>query len=137
MVIEINDIKTIREIQEAFSTTYPYLSIHFFRRLPKKEDGSSQQRALIPVDTVIGNIKKTHVSGLLEIQPWNTIADVEKELLRRFGLIAQVLRKSDVHWILPEGAAHLTLDEQNETGQKASAHIIHPDYDTKIEDDEY
>lgn len=136
MIIEINDTTTIREIEALFSTEYPYLNITFIHQVHEAGEEFVKQKA-IPVDTAIGDIKKTHVSALIEIQPWNTIADVENEFRRRFGLLVEILRKSDSHWILPEGAGQLTLREQNELGRAASEHIIHPDLDARIEDDEY
>ena len=136
MVIDINDTTTIREIEGLFSTEYPYLNITFIHQVHDPGDEFLKQKA-IPVDTTIGEIKKTHTSALIEIQPGNTIADIEKEFRQRFGLLVEILRKSDSHWILPAGADQLTLREQNELGRAASEHIIHPDYDTKIEDDKF
>lgn len=133
MVIQINDNTSIRHIQEAFSSRYPYLEINFFSGSPN-EDNLYEKSDLIPVDSILGDIKRTHVSALMEIQPSNTIADVEREFYQRFGLRAQVLRKYETHWILPADTDQLTLQQQNEIANKDAAHIVHPDYDTKIED---
>lgn len=136
MIIDINDRVTIREIQKKFSSKYPYLEIQFFYHLPGKDNLLSKNE-LAPVDKTIGDIKKTHVSGLLEIRSSSTIADVESEMLMRFGLFVQILRKSNAHWILPDGADQLTLKEQNDIGGKTTDHIVHPEYDSGIEDEEY
>lgn len=136
MIIDINDSVTIREIQKKFSSKYPYLEIQFFIHYPGK-DNLLSKKELAPVDKTIGEIKKTHVSGLLEIRSSNTITDVESEFLSRFGLSVQILRKSNAHWILPDRADQLTLKEQNEIGGKAADHIVHPEYDSGIDDGEY
>ena len=136
LVIDINDTTTIREIEALFSGEYPFLNIIFIHQVHEGDEESVKQKA-ISVDTAIGEIKKTHVSSFIEIEPWNTIVDVEKEFRQRFGLLVEILRKSDSHWILPAGADHLTLREQNELGRAASEDTIHPDYDTRIEDDKF
>ncbi len=41
----------------------------------------------------IGDVKKTHVSGILEMKPLSKVAEVEKEFQQRFGLSVQILRK--------------------------------------------
>jgi hypothetical protein len=69
--------------------------------------------------------------------PGNTIAEVEKEFIQGFCLAVRILRKSDTNWIQPESIEHLKLKQQNEIGRTASEHIVHPDYDTRIEDNQY
>ena len=136
MVLEINDLKTLRDIQGTFSSRYPFLMIEFYARRPG--DGESfEKQDLIHIDQSIRNIKRTHVSALFEIKPDNTIDEVEKEFFQRFGLVVRVLSKSDTHWIRPEALGHLTLNQQNEIGRTFAEHIIHPDYDTRIEDRQY
>lgn len=133
MLIEIHDKVTLRQVQEAFSKKFPYLEINFFSSSPNEEN-LYQKSDLIPVDKAIGNIRRTHVSALMEIRPSNTIADVEREFFLRFGLRAQVLRMYDTHWILPADTDQLTMKEQNEMAKKDAAHIVHPGCDSKIED---
>ena len=92
-----------------------------------------KQTALTP-DTVVGDLKRTHVSGVLEIQPLYRIADVEMEFSERFGLSIQILRKEKDHWEQTTGMDDFTLKDLNEFGKSSSDEFIVSNYDEKFED---
>lgn len=133
MHIEINDKTRLSEIQDVFSEFYPYLSLSFFHKAHKLYEASDQSDVIDP-STTIGKIKKTHVSGLLEMLPLNTVADVEREFLDRFGLSVQVLWKEKDSWQQTTGMDSFTLKEVNEMGRSSSDEYIVSDYEEGFED---
>jgi glycerol-3-phosphate O-acyltransferase len=135
MHIEINDNTSMREIQEVFSEFYPYLKIEFYRKKNKKYE-ASEETDLIDVDpsTTIGDVKQTHVSGVLEIRPLYKDADVEKEFQQRFGLSVQIFRKEKDSWEQTTGMDNFTLKELNEMGRNSSDEFIVSDYEEGFEE---
>jgi glycerol-3-phosphate O-acyltransferase len=127
MHIEVNDKTTLRYIQETFSDYYPYLQIEFFTKPHEKYEASQNKYIIYPGKT-IGDIQQTHVSGLIEIRPLYTIADVEKEFMQRFGLSVQILKKEGDKWEQTTGMDDFTLKQLNELGRSSSdAFIISDD----------
>lgn len=86
--------------------------------------------------TTIADIEKTHVSGVLEVRPLDSVAQVEKELNIRFGLLAQVFWKDKDVWRETTGLDDLTLKELNEMGRNSSDEFIVSDYDEGFQEDE-
>ncbi len=136
MHIDINDRTSFREIQKAFSDFYPYLQLEFYTRPHKKYETSLDIDLVLPGKTV-GEVKKTHVSGILEIRPQETVADVEKELKQRFGLSAQVFWKDKEVWCQTTGMDDFTLKELNEMGRNSSDEFIISDYEEELEEKNY
>lgn len=133
MHLEINDTTAVRHLMETFSNYYPYLKIEFFHKPHKKYEDSSETDRVDPGATV-GDIKATHVSGVLEIQPFYRIADVEKEFMERFGLSVQILRKEKNKWEQTTGMDDFTLTELNEFGRSSSDELIVSEYDEKFKE---
>ena len=133
MYLDINDNTRFRDIEETFSNYYPYLKIEFFHKAHKKYESSSEADRVNP-DSMVGDLKRTHVSGILEIQPLYKIADVEKEFLDRFGLSVQILRKEKDQWEQTTGMDDFTLKDLNEFGRSSSDEFIVEDYEEKFEE---
>lgn len=134
MYFEINDNTTFKEIQEAFSNFYPYLQVEFYTRGHKKYEESLDIDLVYPGKT-IGDVKKTHVSGVLEISPLETVAQVEQELQMRFGLSAQVFWNDNDVWRVTTGMDDLTLKELNELGCNSSDELILDEYEEGLEEE--
>jgi len=128
MHMEINDNTALREIQLVFSNFYPYLELQFYRKAHSTYEVSAEKDAIEP-DTTVGAIKKTHVSGLLEIQPLYKVSDVEKEFQERFGLSIQVFRKENEEWVQAAGMDDFTLKDLNEIGRSSSDDFIISEYE--------
>lgn len=132
MHIEINDNTLLSQIQKAFSDFYPYLKIEFYRK-PHKEYEVSEEKDLIIANRSIGEIKRTHVSGVLEIQPLYKVADVEREFQDRFDLSVQILRKEKTGWEQTAGMDNFSLRDLNEMGRNSSDEVIISDYEIGFE----
>ena len=128
MHFEINDNTTLREIQDAFSDFYPHLKIEFYKK-PHDQYEASKENDQILTNAKISDIKKTHVSGLLEISPWSRVAEVEKEFDHRFGLSVQVLRKEKDGWVQTTGMDDFTLKNLNIMARNSSDEFIVDDSD--------
>jgi len=128
MHIEIHDNIPLSEIQKVFSDFYPYLKIEFYRKPHKKYEASDEKNQIDP-DSLIKDIRATHVSGLLEILPLYRVSQVESEIQQRFGLSAQIYRKEKEGWEQTTDMDDFTLKELNEIGRNSSDEFI-------LEDDE-
>jgi hypothetical protein len=135
MHIDINDNTTLREIQNVFSDFYPYLQLRFYRKAHKRYEASDEQDLVEPATTV-GQVKQTHVSGVLEILPLYKVTEVEREFQQRFGLPVQVLRKEKEDWVQSTGMDDFTLRELNEIGRNSSDEFIVSDYEEGFDEDE-
>ena len=133
MHIEINDNTVLRDIQETFSDFYPYLKIEFYNK-PHKKYETSAEACLVDPGKTIGEIRLTHLSALLEIQPGYKVADVEREFQQRFGLSVQVLKKEKDNWEQTTGMDDFTLKELNEMGRNSSDEFIISDYEAGFEE---
>ena len=135
MHIEINDNTTIRSIQETFSDFYPYLQLEFYKKPHDKYEASSADDSIFPGKT-IGEIKQTHVSAILEIHPLSRVADIENEMMQRFGLAVQILRKEKDHWEQTTGMDDFTIKELNELGRSSSDEFITEEPDSEYSDEQ-
>lgn len=135
MYIEINDNTAIRHIFQKFSDYYPYLQIRFYGK-PHKLYGVSPDEDIIPPHKTIGEVKQTHVSGLLEITPVSKVAGIENEFLQRFGLSVQILRKEKDKWEQTTGMDDFTLKELNLLARNSSDEYILSEPDSEYPDED-
>lgn len=134
MFLEINDNTPIAKICETFTNFYPYLKIDFFRKAHGKYD-SSNALDKVSSNATIGDLKKTHVSAFLEIQPRYKIADVEKEFQQRFGLSVQISMKKNNTWVQTTDMDDFSLKDLNVFSRNNSDDFILYDTDSKAEID--
>ena len=116
MTIEIDDNKTLGEINEAFSKYFPFLKLEFYDE-PHKWQGKSTAKHLLAPGKKIGEIRTRHNPAVMEIHPWDDTGTVEQEFKRHFGLNVQIFRHHGDVWVQTAGTDVLTLDEQNEIGR--------------------
>lgn len=135
MHLDITDNTSLAEIQEIFADFYPYLQIRFYKTAHRKYEASDKVNEIDP-NTLIRDIKDTHVSGVLEMQPSYKISAIEKEFQHRFGLSVQILRKEKGEWEQTTGMDDFTLKELNEIGRNSSDDFIIEDYEEGFEENE-
>lgn len=116
MFIQVEDSLTLAQVQDKFSTRYPYLKLEFFRQ-PHSLHGGSRKEHMIANDTLIRNCRTKHQAGSLEIHPTDTVAHVEQTFQDAFGLYVQVFRKSGTIWIETTVTDDWTLEKQNEEAE--------------------
>ena len=111
----INDNSTIREIQAEFSKMFPGLKIEFYRSKHDEFGGSKLSDQLHP-DQIIKDIRKVDTEGDITIYPDMTVLVLENLFEEKFGLNAQVFRKSKDIWLQTSVTDHWTLEIQNRKG---------------------
>lgn len=134
MHIEINDNTTLQEIGKAFSDFYPFLKIEFFKTPHRKYELSGENEIAGP-ETAIGAIRKTHLTALLEIQPWHTVAEVEQAFQKRFGLSVQIFKKVNGNWVQTTGMDDLKLKDLNVLSRNAADEYILSETDPESADE--
>src|ERR1035437_4710193 len=119
MEIIITDNKSIKEIQEEFQNTFPYLKIGFFRHV-QKNGGAPVKPQPIPDKMTVGMVRHLHTEGPLNIAGSRSVEEIEKDFQDKFGLAVEVFRKSGNMWIETTFTHHWSLLRQNFEGQQMS-----------------
>jgi hypothetical protein len=116
MKLVINDSKTIKQVQDEFSSMFPYLKIEFFTK-PHEARAGSKKQLLVGSNLSIGDIRKSHENGELYIVPHMTVTSLEQNFQMIFGLSVQVFRRSGKVWLETINTDYWTLAQHNELGE--------------------
>jgi hypothetical protein len=117
MKVVLNDTKAIREIQSAFSNEFKYLKIEFFD-VPYTPKAPTPKSKMYQADRRLGLCRKMHNEGILDINSNKTVAELENELWVKFGLSAQIFRKTGSVWVETNLTDAWTLERQNTEGHE-------------------
>jgi len=117
MEITINDAKTLQEIQQEFNQYFPNLKIEFFKKEHELKEGN-QAKDVVDLQKKIGEVRKVHHSGGLSINGHKKVVSLEKEFEEKYGLNAQVFRRSGRVWLQTTATDEWTLAEQNQAGHE-------------------
>jgi len=110
MLFEIDDNKTIGDLQERFAECFPRLGLAFYMHAHGWHHTSSANSAVAP-ETTIGALSKKHSPGILEIHSSDKAGEVEVKLKKQFGLFAQVLCQKNGQWTQTNNEDDKTLAE--------------------------
>lgn len=124
MKIQILDENTIQEVQEAFNRFYPFLRIEFFNK-PQVKNELNSNSGLISANKKVGAVRKIQQSGYLSVDPERTVLEIEEELKHKFGLNAQIFRKSGSLWIETSLTDAWSLKLQNDEGREITNKYKH------------
>jgi hypothetical protein len=128
MKLSINDNKTIGEIQNDFSSEFPFLKLEFLaHQLPV--GATNVKKEILKKTERLGVCRKVHNDGEVELSSEMTVAKLEQIFEKQFGLHAQVFRKSGNVWLITTATDAWTLGVQNQQGKELSE-------DSPIEPDE-
>ena len=117
MEILINNGKTIREIQEEFQKSFPFLKIEFYKEYHLNGKGSPKNIKWSPGLT-IREIRKLNNEGHLTIHESMKVSEVESEFSKVFGLPVQIFRKSGRIWLQTTRTDDWTIAKQNQKAQQ-------------------
>ena len=120
MIIYISDDISLNDINEKFQEFFPYLRIDFFSG-PHHWNESSPENKKMDGILKVGDARKKHPHGPLEIKSWFRTGDLEQEFREKFGLHVQVYRLHANDWVQTVGTDKLTLGEQNELGKRTAS----------------
>ena len=133
MEIIINDHRKIKAIQEEFSTMFPYLKIEFFAK-PHTKGGGSSKKLMKSNSKTLGQCRVIHTKGHISIVPTMSVGDLEEMFRDRYGLSAQVFRKSGRSWLETTATDNWSLEKQNAEGESISKFNIK--YEKEMNDEE-
>lgn len=120
MILKIEDSRTISDLQDKFSQSFPLLKLEFYTHKHKWKYPSSGKE-LIDSSAEIGSIRKKHDPGLLEIRSSYQTGKVERDFRELFGLNVQIFRKTQRSWVQTISTDNFTLAEQMEIASKSAA----------------
>ncbi|MES2555947.1 MAG: hypothetical protein V4604_07350 [Bacteroidota bacterium] len=113
MKLMIKDELTLKSLQDAFSTEFPFLKIEFFSKLHQPGTASGLKFKLYNTKT-IGECRDLHTEGELEVTPEMTVVEFEQTMGEIYGLGVQVFRKTiNNNWIETINTDGWTLKEHN------------------------
>ena len=118
----IKDSKTIREIQAEFNKLFPGLKLEFYKKAHSHHKGSKIENQYDP-NLKIKDIRSQHNQGDLKIDPEMKVSELESEFEKKFGLHAQVFRRSNALWLQTIKTDGWTLEVQNRKGM----HSVQPE----------
>jgi hypothetical protein len=125
MFIDIDDNRTLREVQLEFHNHFPYLKLEFFGHSHGIMEPSCPADA-IDCTCRISDVRKRHIPGRIEITPNQKTGVVEQHFKKRFDLNVQVYRLYGKVWVQTSGSDEMTLQEQNDLGRQDSEAILKP-----------
>jgi len=82
MLLGISDNKTVSEVQDKFSECFPHLKLEFYYKRHKLNHASLEEQR-VKEDLKVGDIRKKHNSGIIEIKSWHKTGDVEQQFKER------------------------------------------------------
>jgi hypothetical protein len=126
----------IGNIQSEFNQAYPYLKIEFFQG-EHQTNMLSSKMDMISGENLVGKFVKINNPGEIDIGGGRTVAQVERDFADKFGLSAQVFRKSGGLWIETSKSDDWTLDRQNEEGSLSCRENSTKTFEEKLEEDRW
>lgn len=115
MELVVSKDRSIRDVQHAFNARYPFLRLEFYR--PRHAGPELPLRKHLLPSTLL-RAAGLNDEGVLEIRDEMTVAELEKALLEKFGLNAQLSRSSGALWLETTMTDSWTLRKQNEHGRE-------------------
>jgi len=120
MQLLIHGDRLISEVQEDFSSAFPFLKLEFFRNGDHKERISPASLKLPGNRKLKDSWVWKKDSGELEVDENMTVLDLENAFMNEFGLSVQVFRKSGNIWLETTMTDNWTLKRQSDHGREIS-----------------
>jgi polyphosphate kinase len=114
MKLNITSARSIEDLQQDFNAAYPFLKLEFYR-MPAKTN------SMLTHSLKIKDARRMQYDGIIELQDSMKVHDLENELKEKYGLNAQVFRKSGKVWLETTRSDSWTLKQQNDHGREISA----------------
>jgi hypothetical protein len=119
MKIILRSERTIKDVKEEFTRVYPFLKIEFFTKKQNPGENSQQTEEIDPSTELI-EVSGVLREGAIDINPTDTVKEVEYKFEHQYGLPAHIYRKQNGVWLETTVTDDLTLQEQNTWGREAS-----------------
>lgn len=113
---------TTDQLKTAFAAAFPGLRLGFFSKAHEAFESSAAKYLITQHDVPLGHLSARLSSDPIEVAASMRVSELEYLLESKYGLHAQVFRKSGNLWLETSVSDHLTLAEQQERAH-ASEHI--------------
>jgi hypothetical protein len=110
MLLEIDDWRSVGDLQYRFNKCFPYLTLQIF----DANDDRSLSRPLAG-GTLLEWVRKVHHQGVLSIKSWFTKNEVEHLIRENFGVVAKVVPVHQGLEFSRKDCSKATLQELNQT----------------------
>lgn len=101
-------------IKKEFNKHFPYLKLEFFKTKPSLQSENFKK------DILLVDFKLYKSDSELAIVPEMPVATLEQQFFEKFGVWAQVFRKSGQSWLETTMTDDWTLARQNQEGEELS-----------------
>jgi len=105
------------DIQNSFTAEYPLLKIEFYLSSHKEFEGS-QPAEEVTQNTKLSELNPSIQEGALYLTPNTSVKELESELEDKFGLHAQVFRRSRDIWLQTSKTDKWTLAKQQQHAEE-------------------
>ncbi|MCC6724706.1 MAG: hypothetical protein IT258_09360 [Saprospiraceae bacterium] len=114
----IDDHKMIMDLQMEFHQKFPYLKLEFYSGTHKVGE-TSPAKTHLDGSLLLKNVRTVHTEDDLYIREEMSVSELEQLFLNKYGLNAQVFRRSGNLWLQTSATDHWTLAEQNRKGGRS------------------
>ncbi|MBK9013369.1 MAG: hypothetical protein IPM82_04430 [Saprospiraceae bacterium] len=111
----IDNKKKIKDLQLEFHKVFPSLKLEFYEGSHRAGEPSPARQQL-DNERLIDEVRSIHTSGDLHIRAEMSVSELERMFLEKFGLNAQVFRRSGNLWLQTSATDNWPLAEQNRKG---------------------
>ena len=122
MILKIQDDLLVGDVQEQFSKAFPGLSIRFYLKPQRVKKPTSEADCVDP-KAKVGDIRKNHKSGILQISPSDKVGLIEQSFKKLFGLNVQIFRNENNDWIQTTTTDDCNLEQQRSFSEHAKTSI--------------
>lgn len=123
MRLSIDGERLITDVQNQFASVYPFLKLEFFRNVDFSKNIYPRQKQVAHSLQLKDASTAKKVEGELLIEDVMTVSDLENTFRNRFGLAAQVFRRSGNIWLETSITNGWTLKQQNDHGREITISI--------------
>jgi len=120
MIIKIDNGSLVGDIQRQFTARYPFLKIQFHKKHSGYKHATKEEHA--SPGELFRNLCSTNKNGTVDINNKRSIADVENDFKKEYGVDAEILRQSGTLWIETSLTDDWSLEKQNKEGEQISSH---------------
>ena len=120
MQISIETNSKIEDIQELFTTSYPFLKIEFYKL--STNTGLNKKEGL-PLNMFLAQAINKELKAAIHITEATTIAELE-DSFQDLGVKAEIFRRSGNVWVETSLTGNWTLSQQNLEGEDITRHYL-------------
>ena len=117
MTVKLVKDRTVNDVQQEFNNAFAFLCINFYKHTKGRLDSIIKQKLSKSTSLFNAGLRE---EGQMEVNESMTVKELEKTFLDKFGLKAQVSRKSGSIWLETTISDSWTLKQQNDHGCELS-----------------